>query len=212
MLRRVLIAALTPIVRLMRRMAPVEDPWMRVESPIAITAERVGSAKDFGWYFEGRTTRTARSVDDLRRWLSQCSYVSDVELFRENDFWQHPCTFERLQSGDCEDFALYAWRQLLELGLDADFVVGRCCVAPVTGEVLARFSGHAWVLLRREGKTYVFEPTLGARRKALQELDLVRHLYVPEFGVGGDRVPYAFGGFLMTAEERDRRPREADRA
>jgi hypothetical protein len=45
-------------------------------------------------------------------------------LFGEADFWQHPSTFERLRTGDCEDFAVWAWRKLIELGYDVDLVAG----------------------------------------------------------------------------------------
>ena len=79
-----------------------------------------------------RSLRTSRaqsvpvqSIDDIVAWLQSCEYVTDLDLFHERDFWQHPGTFERLRRGDCEDFALWAWRKLAEVGIDAEFCVGR---------------------------------------------------------------------------------------
>jgi predicted transglutaminase-like cysteine proteinase len=34
---------------------------------------------------------------------------------------EHPGAFERRRRGDCEDFALWAWRKLAEVGVDAEF-------------------------------------------------------------------------------------------
>ena len=42
-------------------------------------------------------------------WLLGCVYARDRDLFRNPDYWQHPCNFEGLRKGDCEDFALWAW-------------------------------------------------------------------------------------------------------
>ena len=54
-------------------------------------------------------------LSDLRRFLAGCEYVSDEEQFGERDYWQPPEQFEKSKKGDCEDFALWAWRQLLHM-------------------------------------------------------------------------------------------------
>jgi hypothetical protein len=36
-----------------------------------------------------------------------------------------PEDFEKSRKGDCDDFAMYAWRQLLKMGYNARFVGGR---------------------------------------------------------------------------------------
>ena len=61
---------------------------------------------------------------ELRSFLLDCKYVSDEKQFGEDDYWILPHEFEKLKKGDCEDFALWAWRQILNMGYPARFVVG----------------------------------------------------------------------------------------
>lgn len=192
------------IRRLLMRIIPVDDPWERIDIKVQATAFGSGSRRDFGWYFEGESTVKVESFDDIHRWLRDCRYARDREVFVEGDFWQHPCTFERLRQGDCEDFALWAWRKLLELGYEAFFVVGRHGTDPMTDLPLARFIAHAWIVFRRNGATYVYEPTMRDREQAVQLLDMVRHHYVPELGVGRERRPFAYAGYLLARQEEDR--------
>ncbi|HXW05204.1 MAG TPA: hypothetical protein VD833_08230 [Vicinamibacterales bacterium] len=79
----------------------------------------------FRWYYEGQRTVQVGTVDDVCRWLAECQYLSDDELFNETDFWQHPRTFENLCKGDCEDHALWAWTKLVEFGHQAELFVGQ---------------------------------------------------------------------------------------
>lgn len=151
---------------------------------------------DWGWYFEGESSVVAATLDQVHAWLQGCEYRSDVELFQERDFWQHPRTFEQLRKGDCEDFALWAWRRLLELGYEAYFVMGR-----YLEESEAASGRHAWVVFRRDGQSYVYEPTKRELPQAVQLLDLVRQRYIPEFGVGPDRRGFAYCGYLLSLRE-----------
>jgi hypothetical protein len=60
-----------------------------------------------------------------------------------------PEEFERSRKGDCEDFSLYAWRQVQSLGYRTRFVGGKH----------GRYGdGHAWVTFERDGKTFLLEP------------------------------------------------------
>jgi hypothetical protein len=63
-------------------------------------------------------------LGDLRRFLAECKYVSDEEQFGERDYWQPPEQFEENKRGDCEDFALWIWRQLLHMNYSARFALG----------------------------------------------------------------------------------------
>ena len=76
------------------------------------------------------------SIEDLRDFLLKCRYVSDMEQFGRDDYWMPPDKFEKEKMGDCEDFALYAWRQLLEMGYECRFTEGE---SGIYG------AGHAWV-------------------------------------------------------------------
>jgi hypothetical protein len=89
--------------------------------------------------------------------------VSDEEQFGKPDYWMPPEEFERSRKGDCDDFAMYAWRQLLEMGYKARFVAG---IAGPWRE------GHAWVSFEREGKQFLLEPAdiLGIHHPRLDTL------------------------------------------
>ena len=87
---------------------------------------------------------------ELTAFLKDCRYVSDREQFGKNDYWLAPEKFEIRKKGDCEDFALWTWRQLMEMGYPARFVCGYAGLFN---------SGHAWVTYVHDGKTYLMEPT-----------------------------------------------------
>jgi hypothetical protein len=200
MFRRTLAYLARPVLRFLLRRLPMPDPWERLSTRISYVAIAVGSRRDFAWYFEGESSVTVRSLEDIQRWLRRCGYASDMHLFQESDFWQHPRTFEHLRRGDCEDFSLWAWRKLVELGYDADLVVGR--VRP-KGEAdpAGPWEQHAWIVFRQGGETYVYEPVDRNKSRAVQPLTAVRDQYIPEFGVGPDRRSFAFGGYLLTLQE-----------
>lgn len=89
-----------------------------------------------------------RSLEEVRLFLSKCRYVSDQVQFGKRDYWMPPEEFERRKQGDCDDFALWTWRQLLAMGYDARFVVGR------SGGYA---SGHAWVTYTNAERTFLVE-------------------------------------------------------
>lgn len=195
---------LTPLARFAARRMPVRDPWERFEYDVPLSAFGTGSHHDFAWYFEGECAVAVTSVDEIQDWLLGCEYARDPALFNEDDYWQHPRTFEQIRRGDCEDHALWAWRRLVELGFDADLVSGSLMLE--SGEVDDR-GGHVWVLLRRDGVPYLLESVAKTREQLLQPLSAVHHRYRPEFGVDRERRPYAFNGALAALRERERAPR-----
>jgi hypothetical protein len=118
---------------------------------------------------------------ELRRFLSTCKYVTDKEQFGENDYWQPPDDFEQSRKGDCEDFALWTWRQLIHMNYPSRFVVG---TAGRYGE------GHAWVTFEKDGKAFLLEPLswgVGLRRP---RLSVVR--YKPKFSMAWDGENISF--------------------
>jgi hypothetical protein len=118
---------------------------------------------------------------EMRRFLASCEYVSDQEQFGERDYWQPPEKFEETRKGDCEDYALWAWRQVLQMNFPARFVVG---ASGRYGE------GHAWVTFEKDGKTFLLEPLAWPAGLILPRLSIIR--YKPRFSVGwdGDKVSY----------------------
>ncbi len=91
-----------------------------------------------------------QSLVDVDLWINGCRYVSDERLFGCPDHWQTPDAVERNRVGDCEDFAFWAWVQLLRQGVDARFVIG--------GMFHDRVN-HAWVHVHRGRNVLVFECT-----------------------------------------------------
>jgi hypothetical protein len=176
-------------VRRLAGRASASDPWTRLDVAPRLALYGAGARHDVGWYFEGESAVAVASLDEQRAWVAGCEYATDDDLFQEPDFWQHPRTFERLRRGDCEDFALWAWRKLVELGYDADLVVGRCLHDE------RREGRHAWVVFRHDGGEFLFEPVSGSAATAVRPLAEVKERYVPEFGVGADRRRFAFAGY-----------------
>jgi predicted transglutaminase-like cysteine proteinase len=56
------------------------------------------------------------NMNEIRAFLVTCRYVSDREQFGVPDHWAAPEAFEQTRQGDCDDFVLWTWRQLLDLG------------------------------------------------------------------------------------------------
>ncbi len=128
----------------------------------------------FGRYVSQPLSVKCNTIADVRRFLADCKYVSDKEQFGKDDYWQPPEEFEKRKKGDCEDFALWTWRQLLSLGYEARFVVGSC----------GKYgSGHAWVEYFQDGKCYLVE-SLASRVGTLPRLSTVG--YLPQFSVSWD--------------------------
>ncbi len=191
---RILVTYLSkPLARLLLRTVPLENPWQRFVSPVPLGLYGLGARRDFCWYFEGESAVEVQSIEDVQEWLLDCAYVSDPDLFQEADFWQHPCTFEQLRKGDCEDFALWAWRKLVRLGYDAEFVAGRY-VQPGCAET---DHGHTWIVFQKNGTSYLFDPIIRARHHMIQPLDVVRHEYIPEVSVDQHFTRYAYAGYYM---------------
>jgi hypothetical protein len=149
-----------------------------------------GSRLPFAQYFEGESCVCVRSIDDIVVWLQTCEYVTDIELFHEPDLWQHPGAFERLRRGDCEDFALWAWRKLAEVGVDAEFCVGRviCDDQPDIDRQ------HAWVVYRVNGTEFLFEPAARTPSSMIRPLADAMGTYVPHFAVNHRFETSAFAG------------------
>ena len=178
------------------RLFPVRDPWQRLpyEAPLVVYGD--GARHGFDWVFEGESTVAVASLDDILDWLATCEYETDASLFREADYWQHPHTFEKLRRGDCEDFALWAWRKLVELGIDADLVIGRR-VPPGSEN-----SRHAWILFRSGEDEFLFEPIVRDRGASVRLLATVRSEYIPEFGVSRGRSRFLFAGYAYFLQNR----------
>jgi hypothetical protein len=128
-----------------------------------------------GRYVSQPLSKQCSSIEELRRFLSKCKYVSDEEQFGTSDYWVPPDEFEKRKKGDCEDFALWTWRQLMNMGYRARYVVGG---SGKYGE------GHAWVTIEEDGKHFIVEPLAWYVGCTLPRLSVAR--YEPEGSVEWD--------------------------
>jgi hypothetical protein len=144
---------------------------------------RFPSTFPFGRYVSHPLTVSCKSLEELRIFLQKCRYVSDEDQFGSRDYWMPPEEFEKSHKGDCEDFSLYAWRQLINMGYDARFVGGRVGDSP---------SKHAWVTFVRDGDHFLLEPQARYFGLRFPRLDALR--YQPDVSVtwDGDKVHFYF--------------------
>ena len=78
-----------------------------------------------GRYLSKPLSNHVQDINSMQSFLRSCKYVSDLEQFNREDYWMPPEEFEKERKGDCDDFALWTWRQMLEMGYEARYVVGR---------------------------------------------------------------------------------------
>src|SRR5262245_12320592 len=180
----------SPVIRLAARLAGRESAWERVTMRVPASAFGPGSERPFAEYFKGESRVRVASIDDIVTWLQTCEYVTDLELFQKRDFWQHPEIFETLRRGDCEDFALWAWRKLAEVGIDAEFCVGRV-ISDDQPEVDRQ---HAWVVYHIDGRAFLFEPAERTPTRMIRPLAEAMEAYVPHFAVNHRFETNAFVG------------------
>jgi len=140
------------------------------------------STYPFGRYFSHPLTVNCKDLDEVRQFLARCRAVSDKEQFGREEYFQPPDQFEQTRRGDCDDFALWTWRQLFDLGYETRFVVGTFGIVP---------EGHAWVAFRRDSDWYLVEP--GFRFLASWFPRLTTTRYEPKFSVTWDgKNPHFF--------------------
>ncbi len=163
------------------------DLWQSRYQNIPLKFYGGGADHPFEHYFSGASGVAVSSVDEVVRWLLECEYVTDPEQFRKRDHWQHPVDFEKTRRGDCEDFALWAWRKLVELGHDAEFMVGKW----VRG---SRAGTHAGVLLEYDGEHYLFESTGRAFNRVMRPYEQAFPHYIPFASVDRDMRKKVYNG------------------
>ncbi len=128
-----------------------------------------------GRYVSRPLSVKCKSIGDIRRFLMGCKGVSDEEQFGQQDYWQPPEEFEKARKGDCDDFALWTWRELMSMGYDARVVFGKA----------GRYgTGHAWVEYFESGKCFLVEPTFRAVGETMPRLSTLK--YKPSFSVAWD--------------------------
>lgn len=111
--------------------------------------KHVDLGNTFSWkrFFRKPLTETPKTLSDIEAFLTSCTYLSDEETRGCADYWEPPDIFEERKTGDCEDHAIWAWRQLHDMGIRSRLVLGLCK------------TGHAWVHIFVNGRVYLLEAT-----------------------------------------------------
>jgi len=178
---------------------PPTGPWKRVKAMVPKNFFGAGAKKDFAWYFQGESLVKVKNAAEACKWLAHCKYISDIELFMEADFWQHPITFERIRQGDCDDHALWLWRKLNELGYICELVVGKFTrqAHEQARNIRGPRSGHAWVIYKEKTKDkwFLVETTEKNHRKMLMTAEESEDKYIPEYSIDGSLQTYKFQKF-----------------
>jgi len=79
---------------------------------------------DYSDYSFPNVIEIASSKDALSFVYNHMSYISDVERYHKPDYWQLPEESYILETGDCEDYAIFFMYLLHEkLGIDSHFVL-----------------------------------------------------------------------------------------
>lgn len=107
------------------------------------------------YYFEC-DVQTLSDVVALQRFYQTCDYADDLEVYGQPEYWAAPDEFEHHQRGDCEDFAIYGWRQLHDMAHSVRIVCGL-----LDGEAPG---GHMWLHAHLDGQNYIIEPTHASQR------------------------------------------------
>jgi hypothetical protein len=187
------------------------DVWRSLPHDVPLALYGPGNlADDFSFYLQGPSGVSVGSVRELCYWLRKCEYHSDSVLFGRSDYWQHPTGFETLRRGDCEDHALWAWRKLIELGHQAELVVGECRLGTESDD-----NQHAWVVYSEKGSRYLFEPAAKSKKKMIRPFADASHHYVPHASVDQNLQRYLYAGFigwLQTEHQRRKARKAADKA
>jgi hypothetical protein len=155
----------------------IPETYDAVGKQVSPPPRRTGLRPTFpmGRYVSQALTIKCDTVAKVREFLIGCKYVSDKELFGKDEYWQPPEEFEKRKQGDCEDFALWTWRQLLAMGYEARFIGGSA----------GRYgSGHAWVEYVQDGKWCLLEPLYCKIGEAMPRLSTIR--YEPRLSVSWD--------------------------
>jgi hypothetical protein len=145
-----------------------------------------GSQSQFESYLERDSGVEVGSVRDICEWLLGCEYVRDQDLFAHADLWQHPIDFETSRQGDCEDHSLWAWRKLHDLGIDAEFVVGKIQLGN------GSWGDHSWVVLTNGPDTHILETTAKKMDRFIVSVSKAESKYRPVYGIDTKLRSFAY--------------------
>jgi len=145
-----------------------------------------GSKNRFEVYLKRDSTVEIKSVRAICEWLIGCEYVRDQDLFDYPDLWQHPVDFEASRQGDCEDHSLWAWRKLYDLGIEAEFIVGK--IQHGDGS----WGDHSWVVLTNGSEAHIMETTAKKMDQFFVTASMASGKYLPVYGINTNMQSFVY--------------------
>lgn len=123
-------------------------------------------------HFQKKLSRLEEMLTIWKAVIKGIRYLPDTSDGNpDNDAWQTALETQKLGTGDCEDSSIYLADWLLARGFEARVCVGRC----------AEMGGHAWVVVRLDGASYLMETTNSNADTNVPPLaDEIGSRYVPE--------------------------------
>lgn len=113
-----------------------------------------------------------RTIQEIFNEAATFQYSRDPE----GDVWQDPSVTEKLRRGDCEDMAVWVYRELKRSGYDdVRIMVGKFELSD------KRF--HTWVVCRLEGADVIVDPAL--QRGVWLRAEISPDLYLPAYSFDG---------------------------
>ena len=134
-----------------------------------------------GRYVTKPLVHQCATIKEVREFLQDCKYISDKKQFNKEEFWLPSDEFEKGKKGDCDEFALWTWRQFISMGYKARFVIGQ------TGK---SGKGHAWVTIEKDGKNYIVEPQAWRYGEKLPRLSVAHYKPTVSVEWNGKRLRY----------------------
>lgn len=169
---------------------PPSDPWQRVATTVNWRKWPAAPA-DWRTIFDGTSSVRVGSLAETCAWLARCRYCPDQHRGDGRDRWAHPLQFEAERVGDCEDFALWAWRKLAELGLATEFVLGLADPADYANVV-----NHAWVHVHDGAQWWLLDASAGASETMLRPADFARAHYLPAVAIDQRLQSHAYANLF----------------
>lgn len=118
------------------------------------------------------TDKERRTIQEIFNEAATFQYSRDPE----GDMWQDPSITEKLKRGDCEDMAVWVYRELKRSGYDdVRIMVGKFELHD------KRF--HTWVVCRLEGADVIIDPAL--QRGVWLRAEISTDLYLPAYSFDG---------------------------
>lgn len=108
-----------------------------------------------------------REVTEINLKYNQYEYITDQEHFGKADYWQNPYEFSTYKKGDCEDYAIAKYYDLMNIGMPEDrllVVYARHLPTNEAHMVLFVMIGTQWFVL--DNMTDTIQPI--TKRKDLQ--------------------------------------------